>query len=208
MRTVTPTPSPPACLTEQPNGQDWYTFMQIPCHIQVGDSLRQDQQHLCCYCEREVSLSDSHIEHLIPRSIDSGLHYQYTNLSASCDGGIGSNRHCGHFKGNKYSAVQFSSPHDPTTHELFRYLLNGVVKPASDSGPQKDKAEYMIESLNLNCPRLVGQRKAHFQSLSYTLKGFPALSQARSWATQEYLHPGTGGRLKSFYSVTKAVLAV
>jgi len=207
VRTITRSPNPPACLAQQPPGQDWDVFSGTPCYDSVRDSLRQEQLYLCCYCEAEVGLDDNHVEHLVPRSTDAQWTYRYDNLAASCNGGTGDNRHCGHKKGGEYDAARFSPPHNPATCGLFRYLSNGVVEPAWGLSPQDNaKAEYLIELLNLKCPSLTGRRRRHAQQLITTLGQNPA-NDVVQWALDYYLQPDATGKLQSFYSVSKTVLA-
>jgi uncharacterized protein (TIGR02646 family) len=100
MRTIARNPNPPECLAEQPPGRDWYAFMQTECHRLVGESLRSEQHHLCCYCESAIAAEDSHIEHMAPRRTNPGHDYDYANLAASCDGGTV--EHCGRFKDDRH----------------------------------------------------------------------------------------------------------
>jgi uncharacterized protein (TIGR02646 family) len=211
MRTIVRNPNPPDCLAQQPAGQDWYAFMQTPCHAEVSDSLHGEQHHLCCYCESEISDGDSHMEHMEPRSVNQGRVYDYTNLAASCNGGA--IEHCGHYKDNRhkkplypFDATRFREPHNENTCALFQYLLNGDIAVSDGlANPDDTDADYMIKHLGLDCPRLVGRRKAHARSLNKTLGSNPdpALIQ---WALQYYLQPDTDGHLRQFFSLSNAIL--
>ncbi len=55
----------------------------------LRESLLKEQGHLCCYCQQTISLELKTIalEHLIARSVDGTLLFEYTNLLASCLGG-------------------------------------------------------------------------------------------------------------------------
>jgi uncharacterized protein (TIGR02646 family) len=212
MRTITRTTNPPVCLAQQSAGQDWYAFMETDCHNLVGDSLRDEQHDVCCYCELAIAEDDSHIEHLAPRSVDPGQTYDYGNLAASCNGGTVD--HCGHFKddrhrnpNSRYDVVRFCRPHDPPTSRLFRYLPNGDVAPARGlSLQEQQKAVYMIEYLGLTCSRLTGRRHAHARALIQTLGSNPA-DNIRQWATRYYLQPDQNGKLRSFHSLSRTILA-
>jgi uncharacterized protein (TIGR02646 family) len=211
MRTITRNPNPPACLAQRPQGKDWYTFMGTPCHQQVGDSLREEQHHVCCYCEVEITEGDCHIEHMAPRSVRPGHDYDYANLSASCDGGAV--EHCGRYKddrhhnpGYRYDPALFCLPHDPGTMALFQYLPNGSVTPATELSEQDaQKAGYMIGYLGLQCARLTGRRRAHARQLIDMLgtNPYPALIQ---WAIDYYLNPDHQNRLRQFSSLSKKIL--
>jgi uncharacterized protein (TIGR02646 family) len=211
MRTITRNLHPPACLAGQPPGQDWGTFMQTDCHRRVGESLRTEQHHVCCYCETPITAEDCHIEHMAPRSASPGHDYNYQNLAASCGGG--KIEHCGRFKDDRhhnpaccYDAVLFCLPHDTPTCYLFRYLPNGdiVVAPDLDAADQK-KAEYMIRYLGLCCPSLTGRRRKHARDLINTLGPKPD-PETTTWAAEYYLHPNQDGKLQPFHSLSRTIL--
>jgi uncharacterized protein (TIGR02646 family) len=213
MKRITRNPNPPECLDEQPAEQGWETFMQTECHHLLGMSLRREQNHLCCYCETQITAEDSHIEHMIPRSANPGRDYDYRNLAASCDGG--KVEHCGRFKDDRhqnpdyvYDENRFCIPHDPETSRLFRYLINGDVVASPDIGApeQQQKAAYMIGYLGLRCPRLVGRRREHARRLINTLGPNPD-PDLEAWAAEYYLQPDQNGRLQSFHSLSKTILA-
>ncbi|MBI4801909.1 MAG: TIGR02646 family protein [Elusimicrobia bacterium] len=185
--------------------------MQTPCHIEVGESLRGEQQYLCCYCESEITLADSHIEHMAPRSAAPALAYEYSNLACSCNGGIV--EHCGRFKDDRhhnpayrYDAPRFVRPHDPATRPWFRYLPDGTVVPAPGLNEQDyAKAEYMIGYLGLNCSRLCGRRHGHAQAIIQTLGPSPDIALIQR-LTNYWLTPNAAGKLKSFFSLSETVL--
>ena len=211
MRTITRNPNPPVCLAQQSAHQSWGAFMQSECHLFVGESLSTEQHHVCCYCEVAITATDSHIEHMVPRSANPGHTYDYQNLAASCDGGTV--QHCGRFKDDRhqnpgfaYDATLFCTPHDSSTSRLFRYLSTGNVVASSDVGAlEQDKADYMIGYLGLGCPRLTGRRRAHARLLINTLGPNPDPA-VREWALAYYLRPDQDGRLQSFHSLSRTIL--
>ena len=211
MKTINQTPTPPACLARQPQAQDWYAFMQTTCHALVADSLRNEQQRLCCYCETEIEASNSHIEHLIPRAYPGAPNpYQYSNLASSCNGG----QHCGHFKDDRHRNPQhyhhvpatFSSPHDPATESLFEYTARGEVKPANGLPfTETVKANYMIKHIGLDGSALTGRRRDHARKLIATLGKSPDLPILQ-WAMNYYLQPDGSGNLRQFHSLSHTLL--
>ena len=203
MRTITQTTTPPACLAAQPAGQSWKKFMQTPCHTLVADSLRNEQCHLCCYCEMEINETNSHIEHLVPRSQNAAKTYDYGNLAASCNGGTGSSRHCGHRKDNDYDQKLFVSPHSSTANSLFTYGLDGSIGPANTKSPET--ANYMCALLALNCPALKGRRREHARRLIKTLGKTPT-PKLIAWAHTYYLQPDASGKLQQFHSLSRTLL--
>lgn len=203
MKTITRSAAP-ACLAGQPQGQDWYTFMGTQCHGDVRQSLRQEQNGLCCYCELEVEDGDEHIEHMEPRGRNQARTYDYFNLAISCNGGH--TEHCGHYKDNKsghsWDAGRFLPPHDPVTAGLLEYLLDGSVRATSND---PGKASYLIDYLGLGCSRLTDRRRAHSRILIDTLGAQPD-QDVVDWLRQEYLQTDANDRLKQFYSLSKQIL--
>jgi uncharacterized protein (TIGR02646 family) len=84
----------------------------------LRESLFNEQGHICCYCGRRIVPNDSHIEHLVPRSPETGdptLTFVYENLLASCQANLmsGDPIHCGMKKGNWYDPVLLYFPPQP-----------------------------------------------------------------------------------------------
>lgn len=185
--------------------------MGTPCHQQAGHSLRAEQSHLCIYCESEIAEDNSHIEHMVPRSVRQGHDYDYANLAASCDGGAV--EHCGRFKddrhknpGYQYDPNLFCLPHDPGTVDLFQYLPNGSVTPTTGlSTHDIQKANFMIGYLGLQCARLTGRRREHARQLIDTLGTNPNPALI-AWAVNYYMNPDPENRLRQFSSLSKKIL--
>lgn len=120
--------------------------------------LNNEQYSLCCYCETKISsdVSQSHIEHLEPKSRDlSRLSFAYDNLAVSCQGTHCNPANekgrtiCGHKKDKNYDELKFLNPTQLTDiHEYFNYNKNTAEIEASTK--DEVKANYMIELLNLN----------------------------------------------------------
>ncbi|TAH38054.1 MAG: TIGR02646 family protein [Planctomycetota bacterium] len=208
MRTITRNLTPPSCLAVQPRGQDWSTFIGLPCHVELTSSLRIEQHYLCCYCELELSDGECHVEHMEPRSIAPQRTYEYSNLAVSCNGGLV--EHCGRFKDDRhynpkyrYDAALFSSPYQPATAPLFAYLQDGTVTAAP--GQDKAKVTYMVGYLGLNCCRLKERRRSQACCLIDMLGLVPDPTMV-TWAKNYYLEPEQDGRLRQFPSLSKAIL--
>lgn len=210
MRTIART-TPPACLDAQPAHQPWDAFAGQPCHAAVTTALREEQHQLCCYCESELLDGDCHVEHVEPRSANPGRTYDYDNLAASCNGGA--IEHCGHFKDNhhrnrshRYDPARFVPPHDTRVTNLFRYRLDGSLDATEELDANlAASASYMIGYLGLGCPRLTERRKAHARELMAMI-GDASDSSLVAWARDFYLQPGGDGRLRKFFSLSKAIL--
>lgn len=63
----------------------------------IKKSCMQEQRGLCAYCYRKISLSQSNIEHVVPRNKNSKLQLEYSNMVASCV----SKNTCNQRRGNK-----------------------------------------------------------------------------------------------------------
>jgi uncharacterized protein (TIGR02646 family) len=102
----------------------------------LNDVLREEQKHICCYCQQRVSIfrTNCHNEHLLPQHGQNArpdLQMEYTNIFASCSYSKGNkpkSQYCGEAKGN-----------DPIHHFLaltecstyFRYSVLGEILPNS-----------------------------------------------------------------------------
>lgn len=137
--------------------------------------LDEEQGGVCCYCGMRLMFPDTRhysVEHVKPRSLYPELVGEYKNLLLSCHSSeedraeikktIRNKRdrrrllHCDEFKEDK---ELHCSPLEPDCHKHFSYKLNGVVNG------NDDLAKADIDTLNLNCERLVTRRRE--QMLSY-----------------------------------------
>lgn len=115
--------------------------------------LQHEQNWLCCYCESKVTLDDSHLEHLKPKSLDyDNLTFEYSNLAVSCDGKCHTEGNtpitCGHKKDDSFDDVKFLNP--TRTHNIrdyFVYTNNGHI---GSSSQDEEKSKYTLELLQLN----------------------------------------------------------
>jgi len=196
--------SAPLCLDKQPPNQKWDDFIGSECHQEVHRHLRAEQHGLCCYCECELQEKECHIEHLAPRKAAPERTYDYSNLAISCN----DRNHCGHYKDWKKSpchwdAQKFSSPHDPKTVCMFSYsVVDGKIEAA---GPDIARAQYLIDYLGLNYPKLTERRKAHANVIVDTLGESPDIATI-DFCLEHYLWPDQTGQCKRFPSLSKAIL--
>lgn len=136
---------------------NWNIFKN-PCKKKVKKTiLEKEQNWLCAYCEIKVSLDESHIEHIKPKSDYKELKFDYHNFIVSCNGKEcrmdeeydGDIHSCGHKKDNGFNEDKFL---DPTLLEdigeyFFYDRYSGAIKA---SEKDKEKADYMINLLNLD----------------------------------------------------------
>ena len=119
----------------------------------VKESLRSEQGNICCYCERELSDNDSHIEHFIPQSAPDVDPLDYSNLLCSCQNRIEKNEplHCGSLKEGWYDPILLISPLAPDCEEHFAFTGDGLIKPSVHNDAA---ALETIERLGLGIPKL------------------------------------------------------
>lgn len=136
--------------------EDWqptYDDLSGDLKASVKRSLMQEQGYLCCYCERRLIETDSHIEHFQPQSDPAVDPLDYDNLLCSCQNQIkkGEPRHCGNLKGDWYDPELLVSPLDPDCESRFGFEGDGWIKPAD----KNDRAaRETITKLGLDIPKL------------------------------------------------------
>lgn len=123
----------------------------------LKNALIAEQKHLCCYCERRIFDSNSHIEHFKPKGnpLYQHLELDYNNLHASCIKYLskGDEPQCGHKKGDVFTNTLLS-PLEPDCSSHFWYTMDGVIHYMDIRGKEA------IDVYNLNSAVLVKQRKA------------------------------------------------
>ena len=126
----------------------------------LRESLPKEQGYLCCYCQQRIllELKTVAVEHLIARSIDGTLLFEYTNLLASCLGGKRDEteetdiKYCNQGRGQLHLDI---SPLQADCDTFFDYIQ------IEDTGEWQIKvvglnetATQVIDLLNLNTPKL------------------------------------------------------
>lgn len=143
---------------ENENWKPDYSSLDKDIRISLKNSLIAEQGYLCCYCERRLDETDSHIEHLVPQSLGLVDPLDYGNLLCSCQDQIsrGEPRHCGNLKENWYDESQLISPLDKSCEGRFAYTGNGKIKLANEND---SAAQETIEKLGLDIDKLKDLRK-------------------------------------------------
>lgn len=144
----------------------------------LKEALLEEQENSCCpYCEIEISLNNSQIEHIKPKDKFPELLIDYDNLIACCL----ERKRCGNSKANKWEEL-FINPVTENPEDYFEYdIKTGKITPIFKDGEKYEKAEYTIDLLNLNENRLCEIRKVFI--INYTknietrkyLSNFPSL---------------------------------
>lgn len=117
--------------------------------IDIRDSCIKEQFFLCAYCCDRITISDSHNEHVIPRSdtIGTNLTLDYKNIVASCQ----ARTHCGHKKGEH---IINTTPLMDCCESDIIYQLNGKMTHRNPN------AQNAINILNLRDGGLKNKRKS------------------------------------------------
>lgn len=190
MRYIKKRPSPPYIAEwkdlRTATGQN-LSYEDFSYKPQLNDDLREDQHHICCYCQQKImhfqgsNIGGSHNEHLVPEGGSHGdfaLQIDYSNLFACCNttNGMGkkqkSKRHCGDAKGDKLIKGYIQ---DTACSSYFKYNNLGEILPngsyrmfeeykANRATLTNDEREALetLEVLNLNSTLLVNDRKKDF----------------------------------------------
>jgi uncharacterized protein (TIGR02646 family) len=185
----------------------------------VMQYLLNEQNFLCCYSELRADQEglSYHIEHVENKSQNPGRTFDYTNLAAgaleSNDLGVfkgrGDEVFGGHSRGkmgvnsNMVDMARFVSPHQPDCHRFFAYLSDGRIVPAAGIDiTDQDRAQYTIDTLNLNSPFLMTRRRQWWDELDQLLQDH----LAKGWSLPDLaavdLIP-VGGMLSRFFSLTR-----
>lgn len=133
---------------------DWqpsYQDLRQPMKGLVRDALLAEQGYVCCYCEQRVAAdANSHIEHLVPQSLDPGRALDYGNLLCSCT----NRHHCGGRRGNAELPVH---PLQGDCADVFEFGSDGSVRARAAARPVA--GERAIDVLGLDCDGLRDRRR-------------------------------------------------
>lgn len=132
----------------------WNNF-QNPQKAELLEKLIFDQKGICCYCECRISVVNSHIEHLVPRSASVDLRLEFPNLVASClkETEKGQPLTCGKARGD-WNEVGYLSPCDPNARDEIIYHMDGKLSAKSRHH------DVFVTKLNLNSRLKVDGRLA------------------------------------------------
>ncbi len=142
-------------------GTNWrpsYDLLRGKEKAAVKAALMKEQGFICCYCERRLTDTDSHIEHFQPQRLSGVDALDFGNMLCSCQSNLcpGEPLHCGNLKGDWYDPRLLVSPLDPACESHFAFLANGEIQPASSGDPA---ASETIKWLGLGIPKLTAMRR-------------------------------------------------
>lgn len=199
MKHITKHQEPEAFLQwkEEANKSWQPTYNGMPGEVKqiVKESLRSEQGNICCYCERELTDIDSHIEHFMPQSALDVDPLDYSNLLCSCQNRTekGEPRHCGSLKEDWYDPILLISPLAPDCEEHFAFTGDGLIKPSVHNDAA---ALETIEGLGLGIPKLNDLRaKVIDPFLDASLSG-----DEMAAFVSGYLSKDTAGHFSAFWT--------
>lgn len=126
----------------------------------LRESLLKEQGYLCCYCQQKIllELKTVAVEHLIARSKDGTLLFEYTNLLASCLGGRKDEteetytKYCNQGRGQLHLEI---SPLQKDCETFFDYIqIEDTDEWQIKIVGLSEQATQVIDLLNLNTPKL------------------------------------------------------
>jgi uncharacterized protein (TIGR02646 family) len=186
------TPTPPFFIADTQGLTLWNDYRAENKRKLKKYILDNEQFNLCCYCEKQITVAFSHIEHIKPKSLGvAALTFDYANLLVSCEGnhfneiGDVSKNTCGHFKDENFDENLFLNATLVTNiAEYFIFDDNGVVSEAS---LDVIKSVYTLTILNLNGKnnKLAEARKIAKQAIITNLRNLPIEIQKEK--LKEYL---------------------
>ena len=139
-----------------------------------------DGNYFCPYCERQIKIEKSQIEHIKPKDKFPGLFNNYSNFLAGCL----ENQSCGSIKGNRWDD-KFINPVENNPEDYFEYSIStGEIIPKYKTGTEYETAMKTIDMLNLNQKKLCEIRKTmileilnmNIENIKYINK-FPTLKK-------------------------------
>jgi uncharacterized protein (TIGR02646 family) len=145
---------------ENDNWQPCFDNLQGEQKQALRNNLLAEQGYICCYCNKDISDDDFHIEHFRPQETFEVLALEYYNLHASClrNQKSGAPIHCGMAKGNWFDDALMLCPLD--NHEAkFKFYYDGKVDASTPV------ATTMVDRLNLNAASLMAKREAEIAGI-------------------------------------------
>lgn len=131
-------------------------------HILREHILLDEQELLCCYCEKEIDESSevSNIDHFKTRNLFPNLTLDYNNLVVSCN----ANKQCSSYKDKHVKSQKdyenIVNPVLENPNEYFDYLLTGEIFPRDNlRDSARKKAIFTIKIFQLNSTKQVNSRK-------------------------------------------------
>ncbi|WP_023603424.1 retron system putative HNH endonuclease [Aliivibrio logei] len=166
-------------------------------NLDDGESKRQlreyiishEQFGICIYCECNVCVDTSHIEHVKPKSKYIGDTFNYDNITVSCEGKTHNpptdktKYNCGHEKNDIYDDQKFLNP--SVTVDIRDYLNYDLDSfEIICSGKDPSRYEHSINTLKLNSEYLKHGRKLRLKSFKKHLKTIRDIDERKNKALE------------------------
>jgi uncharacterized protein (TIGR02646 family) len=172
---------------------------------ELREHLWEIQFGLCAYCERvlEPGPGNTTIEHIVPKTANPEVTFQYTNLVLCCTDRNTCNLHKkgAHFAGFHSSgrwSEGFVAPTQSRCEASFVYKGDGSIDPTQTA--YIDDTEETIRILNLDCVSLRTQRRDYLGSISTAVVSMIDQPEALVLYLADELSLGS---LKPFYSAKR-----
>ncbi|HEL3236742.1 retron system putative HNH endonuclease [Stenotrophomonas maltophilia] len=154
----------------QKTAAEWDALAFHPVKQAVKAVLRQEQGHLCVYCEVKVATGDGHVEHIKPKAgpnAQANLCFVYSNLALSCN----TKETCG----SKKKAGLLPIEPGPGCNKEWSLSTDGTIEPLPDLTKARRHAVVQTrDMLGLNkSSDLVDERKRWLASAVEILKAAP-----------------------------------
>jgi uncharacterized protein (TIGR02646 family) len=159
----------------------------------IRGHLLAEQNNLCAYCQSQLTLKNSSIEHFIPKSKNVNLSTTYHNLVAVCKSppkGFDGKQHCDKRRSNLPlpALIFYDDCKCKLTqgHPYFQSFQDGSIaaNPNADKFFQIELSR-VIEELNLNHSVLVNQRKNLVRAIYEVWRDLPNY-QKRDYMRVQY----------------------
>lgn len=140
---------------------DWApSYSNLDKHVKkaIKIALMQEQGYICCYCERTLTVDDSHIEHFKPQSDESVDALDFSNMLCSCQKNVkkGTPLHCGNSKGDWFDDTLLISPMLSNCERKFGFKGDGSIYAIGGNA----SAIKTIEKLSLDIGKLNSLRES------------------------------------------------
>lgn len=156
---------------EKPKNWDNFNFeikRELKNYI-LENEQKIKKEYYCPYCELEINLEESQIEHIKPKDKFPKLFSYYENFVVGCK----DRKTCGQAKGNKWNEM-FINPVIENPNEYFSYdVKTGKIIPLKENGLKNEKALKTMEILNLNENKLCELRRTYIKEIIRTIKHLP-----------------------------------
>jgi len=193
---------------------------------EVLTSLLEEQNYLCAYCMKKISLSDSSIEHIIGQKyIENGIEIgkkneiNYNNFLAVCDGkSCKDDLHCDKSRANyQKERPLFVSPLENRIMQNIKYSEKGMIYynsflESKEVEELKDHIKLdevsnirfdLQKVLNLNCDNLKERRKLLISALKRLTKNWSSKEKMQKEYDKYIANPSLEFSQVAIYHLSK-----